>query len=206
MTSHLITDYTTEGTSRTEAVSMFRDALANLSADQLINAANPNGFLFQYVDRYLQMDIYTTQYLIETDTVPFLQILLQGTMELYAIYSNFSFYTQQDILRMIDYNIYPSFVLTEKPAYVLTDTNSSEYYSTEYTLYKDLIQAIYFQVNEALSPVIGARWLNREVVSLGVIRNTYDDGTVILINYTDHDVTVGTTPVEAASFAVIGGE
>ncbi len=206
MTSRLVTDYTLDTTFRNDAISLYQAALANLSQDVLLNLTKPNMYLFPYTDRYLQINVYSTQYLIETDTVPFLQILLQGTMELYAIYSNFSFYTDSDVLRMIDYNVYPSFVLTNEPSFVLADTNSSEYYSTEYRLYEELIQSIYFRVNGALSSVINAEWVNREVIRVGVIRNTYDNGVEIIINYTDTAQTVGTDTIQAMSYLVLGGE
>ena len=51
-------------------------------------------------------------------------MVLNGTMEVYAPYANFSFYAQTDMLRMIDYNISPSFVLTQKPSYLLGSTTS----------------------------------------------------------------------------------
>ena len=42
-------------------------------------------------------------------------MVLRGTMEVYGPYSNFSFYTQEDILRMIDYNVSPAFILSKQP-------------------------------------------------------------------------------------------
>lgn len=206
MTNHLITDYTLDTTTRTDSISLYRDAFSTLSNDVLLNLTQPNGFLFQYTDRYLQMNVYSTQYLIETDTVPFLQILLQNTMELYAIYSNFSFYTDSDVLRMIDYNVYPSFVITKEPSHVLANTDSAQYYSTEYTLYADSIRSIYERVNSALSPAIGATWTNREVLAPGFVRNTYSNGVQVYINYTDLAKTVGNVIIPAVSFTVVGGE
>lgn len=206
ITSNLITDYTAEGTTKTLAIEKYREALSGYNADVLLNLTKPNGYLFKYTDRYLQMDVYTTQHLIETDTVPFLQILLQNTMEMYAIYSNFSFYTNHDVLRMIDYNLYPSFILTQKPSYILTDTNSSIYYSTEYALYDEMIETIYFKINGALSNVIGASWVNREVLASGLVQNTYSNGVKIIINYGDEALMVGTASVPAASYIVLGGE
>jgi hypothetical protein len=205
MTSSLVTDYTLQGTSRTQAIELYRQSLANLSSQTTLNLTKPNEFLFKYTDRYLQMDVFTTQYLIQTDTVPFLQLILQNTMEMYAIYANFSFYTMHDILRMVDYNLYPSFILTKNPSYVLTDTNSSIYYSTEYELYQELILEIYHSVNGALKQVIGSEWINREVLASGVIRNTYANGTIILINYGDEPVTVNSTMVPSESYVVLGG-
>jgi hypothetical protein len=126
-------------------------------------------------------------------------------MELYGPYSNFSFYTDADILRMVDYNIYPNFVLTEEPAYLLSDTNSSNYYSTEYELYVDLIDSIYDTVDDALSGVIGVNWINRVVVENGVILNSYENGVEILINYTDDEITYNGVVVKPLSYEVIGG-
>ena len=127
-------------------------------------------------------------------------------MELYAIYSNFSFYTRADMLRLIDYNLYPSFVLTHEPSYLLTHTNSSDYYTTEYLLYKDLIKETYETVNTALGSVIGANWINREVLAPGLIRNTYDNGVAIIINYSEADQTVNELLVAGLDFLVVGGE
>jgi hypothetical protein len=152
------------------------------------------------------MDVFSSQYLIMTDTVPFLQIVLQNTMELYAVYSNFSFYTDADVLRMIDFNVWPSFALTESPSYVLTHTNSSDFYSTEYEVYRELIVSIYQRVNGALRQVIGADWENREVLSAGVVRNSYSNGVQILINYTEIAVTVGSVTIQPYSVVVLGGE
>jgi hypothetical protein len=127
-------------------------------------------------------------------------------MEMYGPYSNFSFYTDQDVLRMIDYNIYPNFVLTDNPAYLLTDTNSRNFYSTEYSLYEDLIESIYSRVNNALSPVLNADWVDREVLENGVILNTYSNGVEIVINYKEEAYTYNSVTVQPESFEVVGDE
>ena len=129
-------------------------------------------------------------------------------MEVYAPYANFSFYSATDQLRMIDYNISPSFVLTQEPSYLLASTTSSDYYSTEFEQYEELVQNIYKVVNEPLSQVVGYQWDGRKVLQDGVIANKYvKDGSEksIIINYTDKDVTVNGTTVTAMSAKVIEG-
>jgi hypothetical protein len=182
----LISHYGDNGTNAEETVQLYQDTLEKM--DILINAETPNSYLWKYVDRFLKAPVLNTQYILETDTVPFLQILLNGTMELYAPYSNFSFYTQEDILRMIDYNVYPSFVITSEPAHLLSNTNSLTYYSTEYGLYRDIIRSVYDQVSRSLAPVKGTNWINRQVLADGVIMNSYENGARILINYSGDDV------------------
>lgn len=201
ITNNLISDFS-DDMYRNEVKDYLVNGFSQLNSDKLLNAYQPNAYLLPYVDRYLQAPVYGTQYLIETDTVPFLQIVLQGQMEVYSPYANFSFYSDSDILRMIDYNVYPSFILTEQPSYLLTDTLSRNYYSTEYTLYEELIVKIYENVNEALRNTINNDWVARDVIEPGVIVNTYSDGTEIIINYTDEAITYNGVTVDPVSYEV----
>lgn len=176
-------------TSITEAISIYQETLASINGELKLNLVNPNMYLWQYTDRYLQMPVGTSQYVFETDTVPFLQMVLHGTMELYAPYSNFSFYTNQDVLKMIDYNVSPSFILSEEPSYYLSDTVSSDMYSTEFAEYEEMIISIYGRVNDVLGQVAGYEWTDRTVLENGVILNTYQKGSEqlsIIINYTEN--------------------
>jgi hypothetical protein len=199
----LISHYGDDETSMETAVSLYEKTLADI--DMAINAETPNRYLWKSIDRFLQTPVLNTQYILETDTVPFLQMVLNGGMELYAPYSNFSFYTQDDILRMIDYNVYPSFVVTSEPAYLLSNTNSLTYYSTEYAVYRDIIKAVYEQVSAVLSRVKGKNWIDRRALQNGVILNTYEDGTEVVINYTSDPVAYRNASVPAESARIISG-
>ena len=191
-------------TTLTEAVSLYADTLAAIPMK--LNLEKPNLYLWKYTDKYLQMPVGNSWYIYESDSVPFLQLVLNGTMDMYAPYANFSFYTQDCVLRMIDYNISPAFILSKEASWNLADTFSANLYSTEYELYRELIQSIYAQVNGALKNVRGFDWVNRETAQTGVIVNTYqkDGETVkIVINYTSRAVETEGASIPAQSFAVI---
>lgn len=190
----------------TDAIALYQETLEEVNQDLKLNLSNPNMYLWEYTDRYLQMPVGISQYVFETDTVPFLQMVLRGTMEIYAPYSNFSFYTQSDILKMIDYNMSPSFILSKEPSYLLADTVSSDLYSTEFVQYEDMIVSVYGQVNEILSETKGYDWIDRTVLANGIIRNTYEkDGNTfcIIINYTENDYNYSGTEVEALTAKII---
>jgi hypothetical protein len=205
ITNHLISHYERSGEmSSIEAASLYQQTFAETMASGMkINATSPNMFLWKVTDRFLQSPVLTSQYILETDTVPFLQLVLNGAMEVYAPYANFSFYTQNDILRMIDYNTYPSFVLTQEPSHLLSSTNSLNYYSTEYEIYKEIIRNVYGQISDALSKVKGYDWIDRRVLDEGVIVNTYANGVSIYINYTDETVTFDGVTIEANMYKVM---
>lgn len=198
-------DYSgSEHTTVSDAIALYQDTLSKME-DMKLNIKAPGKYLWQYTDRYLQAPVGHSQYIFETDAVPFLQIVLNGTMEVYAPYANFSFYTQKDILKMIDYNLSPSFVLTKEPSYLLADTVSADMYSTEYTLYSELIQDIYGQVNSVLKQVNGYNWVDRQVKEDGVIVNVYQKGNQtkeIIINYTDEAITADGVKVNPLSAVV----
>jgi MinD-like ATPase involved in chromosome partitioning or flagellar assembly len=89
---------------------------------------------------------------------------------------------------MIDYNLSPSFILSEQPSHYLSSTPSAELYSTEFAQYENLIRNVYNQVNGVLNQVIGYSWTGRKVLENGVIMNTYRKGAdtkEIIINYTN---------------------
>ncbi len=203
ISNKLTSDYDNGTVYLEETIALYQEALASLDPQLKIAMTNPNDYLWNSVDRYLNTPVFSTQFLVETDTVPFLQMVLNGSMEMYAPYSNFSFYTPKDVLRMIDYNLYPSFVLSQDPAYNLALTNANRFYSTEYTEYKTLIISIYKDVNRVLKEVIGAQWIDRQVLENGLILNTYDNGKKILINYTESALTVNGKIIQALSATVL---
>lgn len=180
------------------------EKILELSSDAaMVNAYMPNSYLWQYVTRYLNADPFNSQFLFETDTVPFISYVLNPVMEVYASHANFSFYNQESILRMIDYNMSPSFVITNESSHLLSDTNSSNYYSTEYSLYKGYIDNIYNQVNNVLSHTYNAKWINREVIQNGVIVNSYNNDVKVVINYTNNAVIYMGKTINAMSSEVI---
>lgn len=191
----LSSSYKNETFSLLDAVELYQETFEKIDTD--VNLVAPNKYLLKYTDRYLQSAVTDSKYIFETDTVPFLQLVLNNTMEVYAPYANFSFYTQDDILTMIDYNVYPSFMLSKKSSHLLQDTHSSNLYSTESELYEPLIYNIYGQVNDVLSNVAMFDWIDREEVSNGVIVNTYSSGDIVVINYNDVDYKYNGTTIEA---------
>ena len=196
---------TSKNQSMTDTIQRYQEVAEWIQQKYATNHVSPNQYLWAYTDRFLQTPMFNSQYIVETETVPFLQMVLHGTMELYATYANFSFYEQKDLLKMIDYNTYPSFILTQEPAYKLQKTNAQDYFSTEYAINQALIEQVYQTVSQALNPVMNATWVARTEVMPNVYMNTYNNGVSILINYQTQAVNYAGHIVTAQSYLVIGG-
>ena len=178
---------------------------AGLSSDEKLTVVRPADYLYPYVRSYLSMPMVSSQYLFQTDTVPFLQMVLSGSMELYAPYTNLSFFSGADILKMIDYNCYPSFLLTGKDNYSLRKTASSGYRSTRLEDWEDYMVQAYDLVSRLLEPVMGQEVEDRTIPMRGVAKTVYSGGT-IYVNYNRADVEIDGLTIAGASAVFTDGE
>lgn len=143
----------------------------------------PNQYLWNYTGEYFDMPMVNSQYLYESDTVPFLQMVLKGSIDYYAPYANQGFYSMNSILKMIEYGTYPSFVVGAASNYTLADTQLVGLFSIQYKDWLDIMDTVYSQVSEALTKVEGAKIAEHKVLSDGVARVSYDNGVHIYVNY-----------------------
>ncbi len=170
-----------------------------------VDAKLANEYAFRSLSRLTDTPMFNSQYLIETDTVPVLPIVLSGSVALYSPYVNFSFYTKADLLRMIDYGVRPSFLVTGGTSDLLARTNSNDLYATGYGSQRALIRTVSALVDEALAPVSGERIVDRAVPAKDVALVTYANGVRILVNYGLSETTFEGRTVGPQDFAVLQG-
>ncbi|KMJ58907.1 hypothetical protein AB685_07465 [Bacillus sp. LL01] len=191
---------------RSEMVEIYQE-IFELYKDQEggLTFYRPNSYAWSYMDRYLDMPMYSSNYMFVTDTVPFLQIVLKGYTPYYANFSNFSHNPKEEVLRMIEFGAYPSFYLTSEPAQLLMKTPSRGLYTSEFDTWKEEIIHQYGMVKESLGTVENSNIVDRVVHQQGVAEVVYSNGVSIIVNYTDADATVNGTTIEATSFEVTEG-
>jgi len=197
-------DHTTgESLTRSEFRDLLTKTLSKLSVKTAFS--NPNQYLYKYTSDYFDMPMCNSQYLYETDTVPFLQIVLKGSVDYYAPYANQSGYSKNDVLKMIEFGAYPSFIVAKSDNYELKGTPLEDYFSINIDDWYGTVTDIYADVNEALSKVEGVRISNHTALDVGVVRVDYENGVSIYVNYTANDYSLGETTVKAFDFAVVSG-
>lgn len=194
-------------TTRQQALQRFKDTAAKAAyLPGKLALYKPNQYLWKYAAEILSTPMVNGQYLFETDTVPFLQIVLKGSLDYYAPYANISFYSRTDILKMIEYGAYPSFLLTGMENYKLKHTPVSELYSTRFEDWRENILSIYNEVNSALSRVEGNEIIGRTVIQSGLVKVDYQNGLSVLVNYTQSNRQYDGMTIPAQGFAIAEGE
>jgi hypothetical protein len=181
--------------SRTQTMANVTAGLADLNSDELA-LFGPNEYAFGVTDIYRDAPLTSSRYTFETDAVPFLQLVLSGYMTMYAPYANQSFYTDMDVLKCIEYNAYPSFLLTGADSSALKDTPSEEYFSTCFEDWKQSAVSIYNRIASVLDNVQGQQMISHKALQSGVYQITYSGGSVY-VNYTEQEVIVDGTCVPA---------
>ncbi len=198
--SRLYSEYSSDMVDRYEAVSIYRAMLED--SDLTIGLIRPNAYLWSSLAYYIASPISNKQYAIYTDTIPFLQLVLSGIMNQYAPFMNFASNTEETLLRMMDYNVYPAYVLSHTSAYALNKTELQSIYTSSYETWKERIGQDYLLVQSVLQPVVGVRVRSREVLDYGFVKTTYENNVVIYVNYTNNtklDSTSGLTlPMRSA--------
>ena len=193
---------------RSENREILNELMYTLNAGDVSRTAlyEPNAYAWGLTSHYFDIPMTSSGHLFVTDTVPFMHIVLRGYINYYAPVTNFSANQRQDLLRMIDYGAYPSFLLTSEPSHLLADTASRHIFTSEFDIWEETIVNHYQIVAEALSFVEGERIVSREVLAPGVVMIGYSNNVQIIVNYTSTTFTQDNLIVEAEGFVVVKGE
>lgn len=193
--SMLFSGYKQESFTRSDLIERNVNAIRN--ADRYFALSNPNSYMFGVMDSYVDAPLENSAYLIESESVPFLQIVLGGYVPLYSQALNLDYTGIDLILRLIDCDVYPSFILTEQDAIELYGTDSQSIFTSSFDVWKYTVRNTYIQVNSVLKEVVGQQIVRRDKLDNNVYVNTYSNGTRIVVNYGNKDYSFAGTEVKA---------
>ncbi len=189
--------------SRKDTVSTYTQTLQDMKlqgATLLLN--QPNAYAWKYADAYTDLVMGSSSYVYADQEVPFMSIVLKGSIPMYSEYVNFEAEKTKFFLQLIDQGVYPSFLITQKDPSYLENTNSNYIYSSSYDLYKEEIQEYYAAVKEVAEKTGDAYIVDHEELESGVNVTTYDNGTKVYTNYTEEKVVVDGFTIDALSYEV----
>ena len=168
---------------RQDAISAYQTLLAE--SPQRLAFYRPNDYFFGMTQAYYDMPLGDNGYIFTAREVPFLPIVLSGRIPYYGSPLNFSSNRQDDLLRHVEFGIYPSYFLTHEPTANMLNTASAWIYTSSYEQWGDEIRETYQWMNDLLAPVRGQKIVAHEQLSRNVFATTYANGKQIIVNYSD---------------------
>lgn len=196
---HLYSNWNSHNpTFREESMEIYK----NLTIEGLNTAYyNANSYVWKNAAVLYDIPEDSSNYMLFTDTVPVMQMVLKGYVDYHSDKSNFHADRTKDTLRMIEYGEYPAWMVTYEDSINLIDTPSSWIYTSQFSIWKDQILAEYDLLSKALKPVRNAHMTDRKELKEGVVSVTYDNGITITVNYTDEAYQGSGVQVDALSFS-----
>lgn len=202
--SNTLFSYSSKGSfyTRYDTAEDYANVLAAVDENTNLILEQPFAYLWKNTDAFLDMPLGSSDYMYVDEEVPFLSMVLKGSLPMYSDYVNFEANKTEFFLQMVEAGVYPSFYLTYENSSALIYTNSSDLYSTEYTTYKDTIIDYDTKLREVAALVEGAYIVDHEKMDNGVTKVTYDNGVAVYVNYSQSKATVDGYEVEAMSYKV----
>lgn len=186
---------------RQDAIAVYQAMLAE--SPLRLGIYRPNDYLLGLAQAYYDMPLGDNGYIYTTEAVPFLPVVLAGYMPYYGTAMNFSSDQQEDLLRLVEYGIYPSYFLTHEPTANMLNTPSSWIYTSSYEQWDAEIQRVYQWMNALLAPVRGQEIIAHERITRNVSATTYSNGTQIIVNYGDQPFERDGVMVEAKNAVLL---
>ena len=197
----LFSGYKSEVFSRSDLIA---DSVRLIGDVQLpVALSNPNDYMFGVIDSYIDTPIEYSSYLIETESVPFLQMVLGGSIPMYSEALNLDYTGQTLVLKLIHSNVYPSFILTDEDPIELYGTDSQCIFTSSFGVWNYKVRDTYEQVSNVLREVVGQQIVRRDKVADNVFVNTYSNGVKTVVNYSANPITYQGALIEAMSAAAV---
>ncbi|MBO5030269.1 MAG: hypothetical protein J6D08_00035 [Lachnospiraceae bacterium] len=196
--------YTMGDTMQTRIVSkyLYGEALKGAGETMDLMLESPIQCYWQYSKAIVDMPISDSDYIYTDQSVPFLSIALKGMIPMYGDYVNFEANEREYFLKLVETGIYPSFYLTYENPSELIYTNSSDVYTSEYSVYRQQILSYYKELKEISELTKGSMIAAHEITDTGVTIVTYDNGVKLYINYSETDAKADGVAVPALSYVV----
>ena len=190
--------------SRGETLAAYQDTLASLNAPLALE--NPlSGYLGQ-TDVFLDLPLDTTSYSFLSAEVPFLPMVLSGNIPYYATWLNFESNQQKALLKLVEYGAYPSWLLTGEDVQPLIHTNSSDVFTAKWDVLLPTMTEINAQMQSLHEAIDGSAMAKHELLDTDVAKVTYENGTVVYVNYRRADVSADGVTIPALGYLVKGGD
>lgn len=165
-----------------------------------------NAYAFTYADDLINIPMDDNDFLIIDEEIPLYQMIIHGAIDYSSELLNFEDDkdTEKMILKLIETGTAPHYLFTWEEASKMKNTAMNRYYSTTFDVWFEKATDTYLKVNEALKNVEGAFMTDHEILQEGVRKVTYDNGVIIYVNYTDHDVNINEITIPKMSYRLEG--
>jgi hypothetical protein len=179
-----------EVVTRQMAENMQAQVLQDLDSTNLglmINAGND--YALPYADVVTNMPLAGSNYSIIDQQIPFYQLALHGYLSYMGEPINITGDFQEELLRSAEYGAGLSFTFMKEDTGALRNTYYTQYFGASYDMWKERAKEIYTEYEANLGHLFNQEMTDHDILSKGVTKTVYEDGTAVYVNYNTLDFT-----------------
>ena len=151
------------------------------SAGVMINMGND--YAIPYVDMVTNMDIGGSEYTILDKMIPFYPLAIHGFVNYTGEPLNLTQNGEDELLKSVEYGAGLYFTFMNETAFILQNTTYSQYFGADFSAWKDRAVEIYSRYNDELGHIFHQRMTDHEYLSDVLTCTSYEDGTLVYVNY-----------------------
>lgn len=166
-----------------------------------------NAYTLSDADYIVSLPMSGSGYMIETESVPFIQIALHGIVNYAGEPLNNSVDYEKDILKYIEYGCIPYFSVCDADGSILKKSFivEKELFDVDYDKWKEQIVSTYKKMSNVLEPVRDAYIIDHKELSDGVYATAYDNGYTVYVNYNDESAAIMDNVIPAKDCIIVKG-
>ncbi|MHB8964080.1 MAG: DUF5696 domain-containing protein [Saccharofermentanales bacterium] len=155
----------------------------------LMDGANKYGYA--YADGIVKVPYFSNNFRITDGSVPFIQMILSGSIAYYGTPINTGADFSTDLLHIAETGSGLYAVLTHDYDQDITTAGFDYLYSVRYSVWKDNLTSSYQQLNKDLQGVAGVIISDHYILDEGITLTVYENGKAVLVNYTEETIDTG---------------
>lgn len=188
---------------REQVMKLQSEALAKIHSDGtkiMISAGNE--YALPYADIVTNVDLEGKPLAILDESVPFYEIVVHGLVNYTGDAINLSGNPWTSVLKCAEMGAGLSFAFMKSDADALQNSEYMDYFGACYDGWKDWAKEYYLRYKEEMAGLNNQYITGHSVLEPGVTTTTYENGTVVYVNYNNEDYTNGTVTVPARDYLV----
>lgn len=206
LTSDYYANYGKDYVSPSDAQRLVEEAIESFPDTASLALDNPRADRLIYGEIAVDVSRESSDYNSFYCTIPFRQLVMNGMIPFTTKTANNNSDTMKYILlQAVELGAIPKFTISSKSVDVLKDSKYSYYYSIQYSLLQDDIKEVYAEYEKAMEVIGVAHIVNHEMLQPNVYRTEYENGTVVIANYTGKTYSYENQEVESQGFLLLEG-
>lgn len=162
-----------------------------------------NSYTWPYADHILDLPLDSSKNIAASEAIPFMGMVLHGYKEYAGTAINLEGDYEYSLLKAIENGANPYFILSynqNNTSELKNFENFSKFYSIRYDIWEKDLVSTYQTLNDALKDVRFATIKDHAYIDNRVVKVTYSNGRVFILNYNNKAVTIDGQKIEALSF------